>query len=60
PNMTKLIESYQRLQQEAIKSEADLSETLLLMKTLSNQVAENYHNILMTDVKIIGKEVENG
>jgi 5-bromo-4-chloroindolyl phosphate hydrolysis protein len=58
--MTKLIESYQRLQQEAIKSEADLSETLLLMKTLSNQVAENYHNILMTDVKIIGKEVENG
>jgi 5-bromo-4-chloroindolyl phosphate hydrolysis protein len=60
PNMSKLIESYRKLQQEAIKSEKDLSETLLLMKTLSNQVAENYHEILMTDVKIIGKEVENG
>lgn len=60
PNMTKLIESYQKLQSEAVKSDEDLSEALLLMKTLSSQVAENYHEILMADVKIIGKEVENG
>ena len=60
PNIVKLIESYDKLKAEPVKNERDLSETLLLLKTLSAQVAENYHEILMKDVKIIGEEVQNG
>lgn len=59
PNMTKLIASYEMLMAESVKNDTDLSETLFLIKTLSAKVADNYHKILMRDVKIISEEVTN-
>ncbi|MDR0300206.1 MAG: 5-bromo-4-chloroindolyl phosphate hydrolysis family protein [Streptococcaceae bacterium] len=60
PNMLKLITSYEKLEAESVKNDKDLSEALLLIKTLSSRMAENYHKVLMKDVKIISKEVSNG
>lgn len=60
PNMVKLIESHGKLQAVAKQNERDISEILLLIRTLSSQIADNYRGILMRDIKIIEKEVQNG
>ena len=36
----------------------DLDETLLLIKTLSNSISKNYHEILMDDVNVIKHQVD--
>ncbi|MFV0555610.1 MAG: 5-bromo-4-chloroindolyl phosphate hydrolysis family protein [Lactovum sp.] len=59
PNMVKLIESYDKLVDVSLKEDENLKETLLLIKTLSSQIAENYQDFLMKDIKIIEKEVQN-
>jgi len=58
PNMVKLTESFAKLKAEPVANDRDMSETLLLLRTLSEHIAENYHGILMKDVKFISKEVE--
>lgn len=60
PNMVKLTETYAALTKETTRSDSDLSGTLLLMKTLSAQIADDYHTLLMKDVTIIGEEIKNG
>lgn len=63
PNMVKLTEKYLEMKAQSVKfdqAKRDMDETLLLIKTLSGQIAKNYHEILMEDVKIIKNEVNYG
>jgi 5-bromo-4-chloroindolyl phosphate hydrolysis protein len=60
PNIKKLSETFAELMKDTVKSENDSNETLLLIKTLSASIAEDYHTLLMKDVKVIGSEIQNG
>ncbi|MDR0297860.1 MAG: 5-bromo-4-chloroindolyl phosphate hydrolysis family protein [Streptococcaceae bacterium] len=60
PNMLALTEKYESMQLEKMKNEVtsrDLSETLLLIKTLSKKIATRYHDMLMDDVNIIKGQI---
>ncbi|GBG97248.1 5-bromo-4-chloroindolyl phosphate hydrolysis family protein [Lactococcus termiticola] len=60
PNMEKLTEQYiemKKQKQMTAEMERDLNETLLLIKSLSQRLSKNYHEVLMDDVKIIKEEM---
>lgn len=59
PNIVKLTETFDALKKESASSDKDEAETLLLMKTLSANIANGYHLLLMKDIEIIGKEIQN-
>ena len=61
PNMVKLSEKFIEMKKQSVRTEdinRDLDETLLLIKTLSNSISKNYHEILMDDVNVIKHQVD--